>query len=86
MLDSLIGFRIIESILLNLPFTRNSIFLCLFFVFLNPFKNNLTNPLHVIKNKVINAVVNSTGADKIDIDNKTVTLASDKTTKRISRH
>ena len=48
-------------------------------------KNNVTKALHVMKNKVINDVINSTGADPVDTNDKTVTLplATDGKTKVI---
>ena len=42
--------------LLNLLLANISIFLCLSLLFFIVLKNNLTNPLHLMKNKVINIV------------------------------
>ena len=53
--------------------------------FLMYLKNNVTKALHVMKNKVINDVINSTGADPVDTNDKIVTLplATDGKTKVI---
>ena len=50
------------------------------FILFNEFKNNLTKSLNVIKNKVINDVINQTGADASDkyVNSVALPLARDK--------
>ena len=38
----------------------------------NEFKNNRIKPLHIIKSEVINNLINPSGVDTSDINNKTV--------------
>ena len=74
--------------LLNLRVASNSISLCLFFLFLNSFNNNLLKQMLVVKNNVAYAEIDPTRADRKNINDKTVTftLTSDEKTKVTSKN
>ena len=74
--------------LLSLRVASNSISLCLFFLFLNSFNNNLLKQMLVVKNNVAYAEIDPTRADRKNINDKTVTftLTSDEKTKVTSKN